>query len=486
MRAITWRTVPLAQRSAAIGELLAQGSAFHMCFAEDAGAGIELAYLFSGRDGGLCGLRSPLAGALEASTLVDDLPALHWDEREIQDMFGVRLRGHPDPRPLLLPDSYAGAPPLAPQAPVAAREPWRGHSLHQHGTVQVPVGPVHAGIIESGHFLFTTMGETILQLDARLFWKHRGVEANIAGRGIPEAIRVVERTCGSCSASHQEAFAEAVEAIAGAEVPAGTRAWRTAILELERIYNHLNDLGQLATGVALHVLAQQGLRLKERALRLQEEAFGHRYLFGAIRPGQVRAPKDLARLLAGLRRLHADSAGWADRLFANAGFRDRLAGTGQVPREVALSLGAVGPAARASGIASDVRADLPYAMYHQLAIVPETASGGDALARAEVRRRELLAAFDIAVAMLESGSRESSPQGLDAALSGAAAALVESPRGADGQFLRLRQGKVQRWHLRSASFANWPLIMVASADNPIGDFPLINKSFELCYACCDR
>ena len=486
MRAITWRTVPLAERSAAVRELRARGGAFHMCFAEDAGAGIDLVYLFSDQGGDLHCLRSPLMGAHEASTLVDELPALHWDEREIQDMFGVRFAGHPDPRPLLLPDRYTGAPPLAPQAPFAPREPWRAHSLHQHGTVQVPVGPVHAGIIESGHFLFTTMGETILQLDARLFWKHRGVEANLAGRGIEEAIRIVERTCGSCSASHQETFAEAVEAIAGAEVPPGTQAWRTAILELERIYNHLNDLGQLATGVALAVLAQQGLRLKERALRVQEEAFGHRYLFGAIRPGQVRAPKDLTRLLADLRRLRDDSAGWADRLFGNAGFRDRLTGTGYVPKEVALALGAVGPTARASGIATDVRADLPYAAYRSLAVFPETASGGDALARAEIRRRELVAAFSIAAAMLEAGSVEATPAGLDAALSGAAAAIVESPRGADSQFLRLAQGKVQRLHLRSASFANWPLIMVASADNPIGDFPLINKSFELCYACCDR
>ncbi|MDA8345424.1 MAG: NADH-quinone oxidoreductase subunit C [Thermaerobacter sp.] len=486
MSEITWRTVPAAGRAGAVRSLLAQGYAFHMCFAEHGSAGIDLVYLLSGPQGGLLAVRAPLGGEGDVASLVDDLPALHWDEREIQDMFGLRFSGHPDPRPLLLPDAYQGSPPLAPQAPPAAREPWRPHSLRQHGIVEVPVGPVHAGIIESGHFLFTTVGETILQLDARLSWNHRGVEANLQGRSLDEAIRIVERTCGSCSAAHQEAFSQAVETIAGVEVPSGTLAWRAAILEMERIYNHLNDLGQLATGVALAVLAQQGMRLKERALRMQEAAFGHRYLFGTIRPGQVRPPKDRAELAAGLGRLRDDSAVWADRLFANVGFRDRLAGMGRVHKDAARSLGAVGPAARASGIAADVRSDLPYGAYRSLDLAPETATAGDALARAEIRRLELAQSFTLAIAMLQEGGEEERPGALGAELSGAAAAIVESPRGAETQFLRLSQGRVERLHLRSASFANWPLIMVAAADNPIGDFPLINKSFELCYACCDR
>ncbi len=486
LNGITWRTVSVADRAGAVRSLLAEGHAFHMCFAEQGMNGIDLIYLFTQPDGGLLAVRAPLGGVHEVESLVEHLPALHWDEREIQDMYGVRFTGHPDPRPLLLPDEYQGPPPLAPRQARAVREPWRPHSLRQHGLVEVPVGPVHAGIIESGHFLFTTVGETILQLDARLFWNHRGIEANLAGRSIEDALRIVERTCGSCSATHQEAFSQAVEAIAGMEVATTTLALRAAILELERIYNHLNDLGQLATGVALSILAQQGMRLKERALRLQGAAFGHRYLFGAIRPGQVRQPSDLPALVKGLASLRDDSAAWAERLFANAGFRDRLSGTGRVAKDAARSLGAVGPVARASGIAADVRSDRPYGAYRSLRLSAQTKAAGDAFARAEIRRLELAESFSLVLALLQTGAEGSRQDPLPADISGAAAAIVESPRGAETQFLRLSSGRIERMHLRSASFANWPLIMVASADNPIGDFPLINKSFELCYACCDR
>ncbi len=486
MSNVTWKTIAVTDRAPAIVEWLDQGATYRMCLAESCGEGVDLCYLFSDRDGGLNGLRARAERGAHVPSLVDVLPALHWDEREIQDMFGMRFPGHPDPRPLLLPGSYSGHPPLAPHVQSVPRDPWRPRTLSQHGIVEIPVGPVHAGIIESGHFRFSTMGETVLQLDARLFWNHRGVEENLEGRNIEESFRIVERTCGNCSASHQEAFSQAVEAIAGVEVPVQALAWRAAILEMERIYNHLNDLGQLATGVALAVLAQQGQRLKERALRLQHEAFGHRYLFGTVRPGWVKPPSDPRKLADGLRRLHEDSARWADKLFTNVGFRDRLTGIGVVPLETARVLGAVGPSARASGTAADVRTDRPYGAYRDARVVPETSTNGDAMARAEIRRRELAQSFALAISFLKTGGPAKPPAGLGEEVSGDAAAIVESPRGAEVQYLRLLRGKVQRFHLRSASFADWPLIMVAAADNPIGDFPLINKSFELCYACCDR
>lgn len=482
----TWRTVSVSERAAIVGSLLAEGYAFHMCFAEQGMNGIDLTYLFTEPDGRLLAVRAPLGDVQEVDSLVAHLPALHWDEREIQDMFGVRFIGHPDPRPLLLPDDYNGPPPLAAQRAPAVREPWRPRSLHQHGLVEVPVGPVHAGIIESGHFLFTTIGETILQLDARFSWNHRGIEANLVGRSIEDALRIVERTCGSCSATHQEAFAQAVEAIAGMEVATTTWTVRAVILEMERIYNHLNDLGQLATGAGLSVLAQQGMHLKERALRLQAAAFGHRYLFGAIRPGWVRQPDDLPELMRGLSSLRDASAPWVERLFANAGFRDRLSGIGLVAKDTARSLGAVGPVARASGLPADVRVDRPYGAYRSLPLSAHTATAGDGFARAEIRRLELADSFSLVLALLQTVEAKKQHDPLPTDISGAAAAIVESPRGAETQFLRLSRGRVERLHLRSASFANWPLIMVASLDNPIGDFPLINKSFELCYACCDR
>lgn len=485
MNNIGWRDVTAPERDSIVTDWLLKGLSYRISFAESRGGGVDVCYVFSASGGDLHGLRLHTAYDGTVPTLVDLLPAVHWDEREIQDMFGLRFDGHPDPRPLMLPDAYSGPPPMAPGGQHREQTAWNARSLEQEGTVLVPVGPVHAGVIESGHFLFSTVGETVLQMDARLSWNHRGIEQNLEGRDIGAALRIVERTCGSCSASHQEAFSEAVEQIADVQLPAETMAWRGAILEMERIYNHLNDLGQLATGVALAVLAQQGLELKERALRLQGNAFGHRYLFGSIRPGTVSAPRDSGGLQEALLRLRDDSVRWADRLFANTGFRDRLTGIGRVGREDAASLGAVGPVARASGIAVDVRCDRPYGAYRSAPIRVEQADGGDAMARAEIRRRELDHSFALATGFLKAGGPAAAvPIATD--ISGHAIAIVESPRGAEAQFLRLSQGRVERLHLRSASFANWPLIMVAAADNPIGDFPLINKSFELCYACCDR
>lgn len=490
---LAWMEVASADRLAKIDAWLAEGRSLRMTFgdADPGDEGVRVCHLFTADDGAWSGLRATVAGGGDLPSLVPSLPAVHWDEREIQDLFGVVFAGHPDPRPLLLPDAYAGPPPLRPWAKPAPRRPWTPLALSGHGIVQVPVGPVHAGIIESGHFLFSTMGETVLQLDARLSWNHRGVETNLVGRSLGEAAAIVERVCGSCSAAHQEAFAQAVEALGPVACDEATERRRLVILELERIHNHLNDLGQLATGVGLSVMAQKGLALKERALRLCAQAFGHRYLFGTIRPASAApvriAPALLADLLAALGR---DALAWSDRLFSSVAYRDRLGGAGRVAAADAAALGAVGPSARASGLGTDVRVERPYGAYRGRSLSAVVVDGGDAMARAEVRRRELVRSFALAAACLDEGIEAAPTPDLPwdpgAAQSGEGAGLVESPRGATAHFLRLEGGRVARYHMRPAAFANWPLIMLAARDNPIGDFPLINKSFELCYACADR
>jgi len=489
---IAWTDVTADGRAPLVHQWLAEGRTRRMTFADTplGPASVQVCDLFTDDRGEWSGLRLTVPDGSPLLSLTPSLPAMHWDEREIQDMFGVVLSGHPDPRPLLLPDAYVGPPPLRPWAPQVAHHPWRPLALRTHGIVHVPVGPVHAGIIESGHFFFSAMGETVLQLDARLSWNHRAVEVNLVGRTLDEAATRVERVCGACSAAHQAAFAQAVEALLAMECDEATSRRRVVILELERISNHLNDLGQLATGVGLHPLAQQGLALKERALRLGAQAFGHRYLFGTIRPGSAAparmAPSHLASTLSDLAR---DAALWSDRLFSNVAYRDRLTATGRVPCLDAAALGAVGPVGRASGLGMDVRVDRPYGGYRNRTLQAVVVSEGDALARAEVRRRELVQSFAIAYACLLEGidaTSDGAPGWSTTEASGTAAAIVESPRGAHAHFLRLDKGRVARYHMRPASFSNWPLIMVAARDNPIGDFPLINKSFELCYACADR
>ena len=486
---LAWREIAAVDRMEEVRQALARGSTFLMAWGEAEGTGIRIRYAFTGPGGDFEGFSTRVGWDAKPDSLVPVLPAVHWDEREMQDLLGVRFRNHPDPRTLLLPEGYDGPPPLAPERPPRRAAPWEPRLLAHHGIVHVPVGPVHAGIIETGHFAFSAMGETVLQLDLKLGWDHRGLEARLAGRTLAEATSLVERTCGNCSASHQEALAQAVEAVRDTEPNAVNAAGRGLLLEMERIYNHLNDLGQLATGVGLGPLAQEGLHLKERALRLNAQAFGHRYLFGTIRPGRVRLPRDADGLREALEALGRDTGRWSDRLFSQVGFLDRSRGTGLIGSGPAGTLGAVGPVARASGLATDVRSERPYGAYRCVGYQPVVRGTGDVYARAEVRREELFGSFDLALAFLQRIRTETTePDTADRAggPDGIGIGMTESPRGATLHTIHLENGRIVRYHMRTASFTNWPLIMLASQDNPIGDFPLINKSFELCYACSDR
>lgn len=471
-----------------VSRLVAEGCLFLGSLAEKEGEEIFLRYLFF-RPGQkeIRSLACPLPpGVRTVPSLVPVLPALHWDEREIQDLFGVRFPGHPDPRPLLLPDGWTGPAPFSGEAPAEKRIPWAPRLVKGKGLVHIPVGPVHAGIIESGHFSFSTVGETVLALDARLSWNHRGIEKDLEGRELPDALRIIERTCGTCTASHQAAFAQAAEALAGISPSPRMDALRLVLLEMERLTNHLNDLAQMATGIALQVLFHEGMALKERLLRLQDEHFGHRYLFGSITPGGVREPHDARLLLGALTLLQADVLSFTDRLFRHPSFPDRLGGIGLVSKEAALELGAVGPSARASGIPRDIRVDLPYGAYRGRSLAPALRTAGDALARAEIRLEEISQTFSLLLDVLNALPPGATAAAFPALPDGRAVGLVESPRGSNLHYLHAAKGKVARYHIRSAAFANWPLVMVAAMDSVVGDFPLINKSFELCYACADR
>lgn len=423
----------------------------------------------------------PADAGLKSAT--PKLPAMHWDERELADLYGIRLSHHPDPRRLLLPDTMTQAP-CNPKTHIA---PWTPRILSDPDMVHVGVGPVHAGIIESGQFHFSVIGETVLQLDARLGWNHRGVEFRLEGVDPWQAGRIVSRVCGSCSVSHQVAFAEAVEAIAGWSAPSSVTARRLVLGELERMANHIHDLAQLATGVALQVAFQEGLAFKDEILRLAERHFGHRYLFDTCFPGGAAELQDPAGMVKSLDTLERQLTPWLRRLFAHQGFRDRLSGTGVVPRHVAEMLGAVGPAARACGIDHDLRRDLPYGHYLEKVPRVRLRQAGDAMARAEVRVDEIKSTLWLLKNTLHGfADLDRGGPTFQTPTMGAAVGWAESPRGATFHFLAISDGRISRCHIRSSSFVNWPLIMVAATDQPIGDFPLINKSFELCYACSDR
>ena len=429
-------------------------------------------------------------------SLVGVLPALHWDEREARDLLGIEPLGHPDPRRLVLPDDWPqGLHPLRWDVPRDAHPPagpsgWAPRVADGDGVLLMPVGPVHAGIIESGHFALSLMGETILHLDLRLFQKHRGLEKALEGLAWAEAGEIVERTCAACSASHQAAWCEAVEQVLAWALPPRAVYLRTVLLECERLYNHLGDIAAIPAGTGFTVASMEGAVLKERMLRLQAGLFGHRYLFGSIRPGGVR--RDLpAGEVPGLRRelagLRLRLGRLTQRLQRHPGFLDRLQGTGLLAPSVARDLGAVGPSARASGIAADLRLDRPHLAYRDLAPLLVTETEGDVGARLRVRLREAEVSFALLDRLLHAlppGAWTSEPPPGEA--EGLGIGCNESPRGQNAHYLELRAGRIARYRIRSAAFANWPLVMAAAPGNLLGDFPLINKSFELCYACCDR
>ncbi len=429
------------------------------------------------------------------------LPAAHWDEREMRDLLGLEPQGHPDLRPLVRrPDWPAGAYPLRkdfdpatlPPAP-RALETFLPRPVEGEGVIEVPVGPIHAGIIEPGHFRFAAVGELVLDLEARLFYTHRGIEKLAEGRTPEQALPLAERICGACAFSHAVAFCEAIERLAGADVPARGRWGRTLLLELERLYNHLGDAGNICAGTGFAVGTMHGALLKERVQQLIERLVGNRFLRGACALGGLRRDlpdADLALASHELQRLHAETRAFTHLLVEHDGFMDRVRGTGQLDRETVRALGGVGVAARASGIETDLRRELPYANYAELGEllhVPVHTSGD-----VEARLRQRLAEATVSFRLLEM-LLAAPPTGPIRTAVGAPAAhqlglgAVESPRGADVHAVLCdTAGRITRYRVRSASFPNWPLVALAAPGNLLPDFPLINKSFELCYACLDR
>jgi len=426
------------------------------------------------------------------------IPAAHWYEREVRDMLGIVPDGHPDPRRLVLHDDWPeGVHPLRKDfdpsvaVPRSDEHHHRFHHLHGDGIVEIPVGPIHAGVIEPGHFRFAAVGELVLHLETRLFYTHRGIEKLAEGKTPAQALQIAERICGACALSHAVAYCQAIEMMAVATIPPRAVALRTLFLELERLYNHLGDLGNMCAGTGFAVGTSQGAWLKEEMQRLNERLTGHRFLRGVCRIGGVRRDLDAAAVAdarATLRRLYPAYQRFRDLLLGTESFVERMTNTGIVPMQAAVDLGAVGVAARASGVARDTRVDHPYAGYGDLRVPVAMRTAGDVKARAEVRIDEAFTAFRLAEELLENLPDGPLAVPVDGPLANRTAlSAVESPRGEDIHWVRTDgDGRIERYRIRSASFTNWPVVALAVPGNMVPDFPLINKSFELCYSCLDR
>lgn len=321
-------------------------------------------------------LRADLGEAGAYPALTPTVPAAQWYEREAKDLLGIEPVGHPDPRRLVLHESFPhgyhplrkGVDPIV-QPEVDARR-FDHFEVHGEGIYEMGVGPIHAGVIEPGHFRFSNIGDAVLFLDARLFYTHRGVEKIVEGLAPSRAMFTVERTCAACTVSHGVAFASAVERAAGASIPPRAAWLRTLLLELERLYNHVGDIGNICAGTGLHAGTSRGAILKERLQRLNEALTGHRFLMGVVDIGGLRQDLEASNLTeaAGvLASLQSDFTAYVEMLLGTDSFVHRLKGPGHLQGAIVEALGGTGVTARAAGIPTDYRLDHPHAAYAVLA-----------------------------------------------------------------------------------------------------------------------
>ncbi len=490
LRALTvsreeWRQV--AEDSAAAG-----GRLLALWASEDERAAPVIRAVFLGEKHGLV-LNLPVTEPQAAYPGLEDLfPAAARMQRALADLSGLRSTDS-DTRPWLRhaawPQSYR--PLIDPQPPLPTAEPeidaYEFVRVEGDGVHEIPVGPVHAGIIEPGHFRFSVVGEKVLRLEERLGYVHKGIERRFTELPLLEGHRLAARVSGDSAVAFSWAYCQALEGIAGAQIPPRASWLRALCLELERVANHLGDLGALGNDAGFAFGLAHFSRLKERLLRASHEALGERYLMGAIVPGGMRA--DLAE--AGARRLAIAVSELADEALKlrtiydeHEGVRDRFTDAGVVAPELAARLGLTGLAGRASAQAFDLRVDLPCEPYTELAPVIIGRSEGDVAARVAVRFEELQESCRLIrhiLHALPAGPHLAPVRVPDDQAVGAG--LIEGWRGP--VFVALEAGAagaIRRCHPHDPSWQNWPVIEHAIIDNIVPDFPLINKSFNLSYS----
>jgi len=422
--------------------------------------------------------------------LQDLFPVASRLQRAAADLSGA-MSSDPDTRPWLCHGAWpAGFHPLRDSAMADSAAPAPDYAfvrVQGEGVHEIAVGPVHAGIIEPGHFRFSVVGEKVLRLEQRLGYAHKGIERRFSELRLSQGHRLAARICGDSAVAFSWAYCQAAEGLAGIEAPARAHWLRALALELERIANHLGDLGALANDCGFAFGLAQFSRLKELLLRATEATLGQRYLMDFIVPGGTRADLRGAAprgLLACIAQLGAEAQRLREILEDHAGVRDRWVGAGIVAPALARRLGLTGLAGRASGQAYDLRADQPHAPYDQLAPRKCVRSGGDVAARVGVRFDELFESCRLVRTILERAPAGAyAADFVEPAGAGFALGLIEGWRGpvliglAAGE-----SGSIRRCHAHDPSWQNWPVLEHAIIDNIVPDFPLINKSFNLSYS----
>lgn len=418
-------------------------------------------------------------------SLSGEFPSASVYEREISEMSNVLPLGHSDLRPLKLRTVWEDTYPMKKgdnASTVSRSVPIPRNGMVGEGLFEIPVGPIHAGVIEPGHFRFSVAGEPILMLRAYLGYKYRGIERMMETPVSKDNTRLMERVSGDNAVAHSLAYLQALEG--EAEIPVRAQLVRTIYAELERIYYMLSGMAGIALDTALSVPAAKGYMLKERILRLNEKVSGHRMIWNTLVPGGLR--RDLAESSAKdieKEALHMKFE--VDELFEtmvdSPSFMDRAENTGILTNEDALRLRVTGPIARASGIEYDVRKSHPYASYGRIGMKIPTHISGDVYARLKVKKNETLESISIILQCL--GQMEEGPIFRKIGTEdGFHMGMTESPRGETIHCMHVINGKIWRYKIRDPSFPNWPAIEQAVLGNIVPDFPLINKSFDLSYS----
>jgi Ni,Fe-hydrogenase III large subunit len=413
-------------------------------------------------------------------------------QRAAFDLTGVRS-DDPDQRPWLRhaawrPDDYPLLDPLPPVVdPSIAVDDYAFVRVEGEGVHEIPVGPVHAGIIEPGHFRFSVVGEKVLKLEERLGYVHKGIERRFTDMSALEGHRLAARVSGDSAVAFSWAYCQALEGLCGAAPPPRALYLRALCLELERLQNHLGDLGALGNDAGFAFGLAQFSRLKEELLRAMHAAIGQRYLFDAIVPGGTAfdlQDSAAAALGATVERIGQSVLELRHIYDEHAGVRDRFVGAGQVTPELARRLGLTGLAGRASGAGIDLRVDCPCAPYDVLRPVPCVQQAGDVAARVAVRFDEVQESCRL-IATLLSGLPAGNVRAAVAPPDRRALAigLVEGWRGPVLVALESSAGGgIHRCHPHDPSWQNWPVLEHAIIGNIVPDFPLINKSFNLSYS----
>lgn len=440
-----------------------------------------------------------LQNTTDFPSLTSHIHELSWYEREIHTFFGLTPIGYPGKlQPLILHDNWpAKTYPLRKdfkwnnRPAFDKKHDYRFNVIRGEGIYEIPVGPIHAGIIEPGHFRFSVAGEEIVALEPQLGYVHKGIEKLFETLPLEEKVRLSERVSGDSSFNHSLAFCQALEDLANIEIPQRAEFLRVIFAELERLANHFNDFGFIMNDTAFTFGGSQGTRLREIIMQISEKLTGSRYMRGVNILGGVSvdiSKENQNELLTKLENITGDFAEVLEIVLDSTSMMNRLKGSGILDKQVAIDHGVVGITARALGLPNDARIDYPYAAYSDLGIKMALQEAGDVMARFRVRVEEIYISLNIikrALGKIPTGAIGA--QLKEFRKNSNAIGITEGWRG-DIVYLVMtdEKGEINRVVVRDPSYLNWPAVPYAVVGNPVPEFPLINKSFNLSYSGSDK